>query len=121
MILVTQKQVLQLYITVIECKTLYGLCVPHTVFPNATKATTKETTNAITNEVHVTKDRGIRTSHIIWWRSARQQVSIQPQRKTMTRRKEDLTTFNSSENGKKLKFGFVYFSLILYLKRQPAS
>ena len=31
--------------------------------PNASKATTKETTNATGNEVHVTKDRGIRTSH----------------------------------------------------------
>ena len=61
--LVTQKQVLELYITVIECKTLYGLCVPHTAFPNATKATTKETTKATTNEVHVTKDRGLGTSH----------------------------------------------------------
>ena len=35
-------------------KTLYGLHVPHTAFPNATKATTKETTKPITNEVHVT-------------------------------------------------------------------
>ena len=34
LILVTQKQVLELYITVIEHKTLYGLCVPHTAFPN---------------------------------------------------------------------------------------
>ena len=62
LILVTQKQVLQLYITVIECKTLYSLHVPHIVFPNTTKATTKETTNAIINEVHVTKDMGKRTS-----------------------------------------------------------
>ena len=54
LILVTQKQVLELYITVIEHKTLYGLCIPHTAFPNATKATTKE--------VHVTKDGCIRTS-----------------------------------------------------------
>ena len=58
LILVTQKQVLELYITVIERKTLYGLYVPHTAFPNATEATTRETTN----EVHVTKDRGIGTS-----------------------------------------------------------
>ena len=61
LILVTQKQVLELYITGIECKTLYSLRVPHTAFPNATK----ETTKATTNEVHVTKDRGIRTSHTI--------------------------------------------------------
>ena len=54
LILVTQKQVLELYITAIERKTLYGLCVPHTAFPNATRATTTETTNAATNEVHVT-------------------------------------------------------------------
>ena len=61
LILVTQKQVLELYITVIECKTLYGLHVPHTAFPNATKETT--------TEVHVTKDRDIETFHIIWWRT----------------------------------------------------
>ena len=53
-----------LYITVIECKTLYGLYIPHTALPDATKATTKATMN----EIHVTKDRGIGTSHIIWWR-----------------------------------------------------
>ena len=35
LILVTQKQVLELYITAIEHKTLYGLCIPHTAFPNA--------------------------------------------------------------------------------------
>ena len=35
LILVTQKQVLELYITAIECKTLYGLHIPHTAFPNA--------------------------------------------------------------------------------------
>ena len=35
LILVTQKQVLELYITAIECKTLYSLHVPHTAFPNA--------------------------------------------------------------------------------------
>ena len=58
-ILVTQKQVLELYINVIECKTLYSLHIPHTAFPNATKATT----NATTNKVHVTKDRGIGISH----------------------------------------------------------
>ena len=52
----------------IESKTLYGLHIPHTAFPNATKATTKETTKATTNEVHVTKDMDIGTSHIIWWR-----------------------------------------------------
>ena len=34
-ILVTQKQVLELYITVIECKTLYSHRVPHTAFPDA--------------------------------------------------------------------------------------
>ena len=34
-ILVTQKQVLELYITVIECKTLYAHWVSHTAFPNA--------------------------------------------------------------------------------------
>ena len=55
LILVTQKQVLELYITAIERKTLYGLHVSHTAFPNATKATTKQTTKAIVNEVHVTK------------------------------------------------------------------
>ena len=37
-IFVTQKQVLELYITVIECKTLYSLCIPHTAFPNATRS-----------------------------------------------------------------------------------
>ena len=35
LILVTQKQVLELYINAIECKTLYGLHIPHTAFPNA--------------------------------------------------------------------------------------
>ena len=34
LILVTQKQVLELYITAIERKTLYGLHIPHTAFPN---------------------------------------------------------------------------------------
>ena len=58
LILVTQKQVLELYITAIEHKTLYSLRIPHTAFPNATKATM----NPTTNEVHVTKDRGMRTS-----------------------------------------------------------
>ena len=58
LILVTQKQVLELYITAIEHKTLYGLHIPHTTFSDATKATT----NATTNEVHVTEVRGIRTS-----------------------------------------------------------
>ena len=33
LILVTQEQVLELYITVIECKTLYSLHIPHTVLP----------------------------------------------------------------------------------------
>ena len=33
------------------------------------------------HQVHVTK-AVIGTFHIIWWRSARQQVSIQPKRKT---------------------------------------
>ena len=42
LILVIQKQVLELYITAIEHKTLYGLCIPHTAFPNATKATTMQ-------------------------------------------------------------------------------
>ena len=37
LIVVTQKQVLELYITTIECKTLYGLCIPHTAFPNAVR------------------------------------------------------------------------------------
>ena len=64
MILVTQKQVLELYISAIERKTLYSLHVPHTAFPNAAKATTTETTNATTNEVHVTKDGDIGTSHL---------------------------------------------------------
>ena len=49
----------------IEHKTQYGLRVPHTAFPNATKATTTETTNTTTNEVHVTNVRGIGTSHNI--------------------------------------------------------
>ena len=40
-ILVTQKQVLELYITAIECKTLYGLHVPHAAFPNATRSQLK--------------------------------------------------------------------------------
>ena len=61
MTLVTQKQVLELYITAIECKTLYSLHVPHTAFPNATIATMNPTT-----KVHATKDRGIRTSHMKW-------------------------------------------------------
>ena len=63
LILATQKQVLELYITAIECKTLYSFHIPHTAFPNATKATTIETMNATTNKVHVTKNRGIRTSY----------------------------------------------------------
>ena len=41
-ILVTQKQVLELYITAIECKTLYSLCVPHTTFPNAARSQLKQ-------------------------------------------------------------------------------
>ena len=55
LILVTQKQVLELYITAIEHKTLYSLHLPHTAFSDVTEATTRETTN----EIHVTKDRGI--------------------------------------------------------------
>ena len=35
LILVTQKQVLELYITAIERKTLYSLHIPHTALPNA--------------------------------------------------------------------------------------
>ena len=35
LILVTQKQVLELYITAMECKTLYSFHIPHTAFPNA--------------------------------------------------------------------------------------
>ena len=58
---VTQKQVLELCITVIEHKTLYSLRIPHTAFPDATKATTKATTTK--REVHATEVRGIRTSH----------------------------------------------------------
>ena len=42
LILVTQKQVLELYVTVIERKTLYGLGVPHTTFPNATRSQLKQ-------------------------------------------------------------------------------
>ena len=41
-ILVTQKQILELYITAIECKTLYGLHLPHTAFPNATRSQLKQ-------------------------------------------------------------------------------
>ena len=101
---VTWKQVLELYIIVIEYKTLYSLHIPHTAFPNATKATTKATTN----EVHVTKDRDIGTSHIIWWRIWATGFYPTTKEKLTIRRKEDLTTFNSSEDRKeKLKFGFV--------------
>ena len=35
LILVTQKQVLELYISAIECKTLYSFRIPDTAFPNA--------------------------------------------------------------------------------------
>ena len=45
----------------IECKTLYGLCVPHTAFPNANwlqqlqlKQQQEQTTNQ--HRVHVTKE-----------------------------------------------------------------
>ena len=41
-ILVTQNQVLELYITVIECKTLYSLHIPHTTFPNAARLQLKQ-------------------------------------------------------------------------------
>ena len=41
-ILVTQKQLLELYITAIEHRTLYGLHVPHTAFPNATRSQLKQ-------------------------------------------------------------------------------
>ena len=34
-ILVTRKQVLELYVTTIERKTLYSVRVPHTAFPSA--------------------------------------------------------------------------------------
>ena len=48
LILVTQKQVLELYITVIERKTLYGLHIPHTDFPQCITTATKATMNATT-------------------------------------------------------------------------
>ena len=55
-ILVTQKQVLELYITVKECKTLYGLCIPHTAFPNATRLQQPQLKQQQqTTKVHVTK------------------------------------------------------------------
>ena len=58
LILVTQKQVLELYIIVIECKTLYDLCIPHTAFPNATRSQLKQQQKNITPQhnksVHVT-------------------------------------------------------------------
>ena len=38
----TQKQVLELYITVIERKTLYSLHVPHTAFANETRLQLKQ-------------------------------------------------------------------------------
>ena len=82
---------------------MYNLHVPHTAFPDATKATTKATTN----EVHVTKDRGIRTSHKIVG-GPRQQVSIQPKRKTVD--KKERGPHNPQlirKQKKKLKFGFV--------------
>ena len=41
-ILVTQKQVLEIYITVIEHKTLHSLRIPHTAFPNATRSQLKQ-------------------------------------------------------------------------------
>ena len=53
-ILVTQKQVLELYISAIECKTLYSLCIPHTAFPNATRLQLKQKQQQ-KPKVHVTK------------------------------------------------------------------
>ena len=41
-ILVTLKQVLELYITAIESKTLYSLHIPHTAFPNVTRLQLKQ-------------------------------------------------------------------------------
>ena len=52
--LVTQKQVLEFYITAIERKTLNGLTVPHTAFPKCIATTTKATMNT-TTRVRVTK------------------------------------------------------------------
>ena len=55
-ILVTQKQVLELYITMIECKTLYGPCIPHTASPNATRSQLNNNKrNNNYKMVHVTK------------------------------------------------------------------
>ena len=55
-ILVTQKQVLELCITGIERKTLYGLCIPHTAFPNATRLQQPQLKQQQqTTKVHVTK------------------------------------------------------------------
>ena len=54
LIFVTQKQVLEFYIIVIELKTLNGLMVPHTTFPKCITSATKATTNK-TTRVHVTK------------------------------------------------------------------
>ena len=42
LILVTQMQVLELYITVKECKTLYSLHIPHTAFPNVLQQQLKQ-------------------------------------------------------------------------------
>ena len=53
-ILATQKQVLEFYIIMIECKTLNDLTVPHTAFPKCIATTTKATVNT-TTRVHVTK------------------------------------------------------------------
>ena len=100
LILVTQEQVLELYITVIEHKTLYGLNVPHTAFPKCNQSNHKRNNNATTNEVHVTKDRGIRTCHKIGGEVLDNRFPSNHKGKLMTRRKEDLTTFNSSENRK---------------------
>ena len=57
-ILVIQKQVLELYITVIEHKTLYSLQVPHTAFPNTfamQQLQLKQQQRNTTTKVHVTK------------------------------------------------------------------
>ena len=51
-------QVLGLYITAIERKTLYGLHVPHTAFPNANRSQQsqlKQQQRNPTTKVHVTK------------------------------------------------------------------
>ena len=57
-ILVTRKQVLELYVTAIERKTLYSVRVPHTAFPNAIRiqqlqlnTTTKENNTPTTRSM----------------------------------------------------------------------